>query len=163
MEDKLIVKDATKRSILRWIHIVFSIPILGYIYSPFEEIPKYAARVRFVVVPVMLLSGFWMWKGHVLRRLIFANEPSGKEVSRFVSVLAKRPRTLPPLPIRQPAGETWQVKVIGVTGRFALSVHRRLGRTLVYPNEVVEKNLGVSATARNWNTISAICDILKGR
>jgi hypothetical protein len=70
MEDKLIMKDATKRSVLRWIHIVFSIPILGYIYSPFEEIPKYAARVRFVVVPVMLLSGFWMWKGHVIRRLI---------------------------------------------------------------------------------------------
>jgi len=70
MEDKLIMKDGSKRSILRWIHIVFSIPILGYIYSPFEEIPKYAARVRFVVVPVMLLSGFWMWKGHVLRRLI---------------------------------------------------------------------------------------------
>jgi thiosulfate reductase cytochrome b subunit len=70
MEDKLIMKEATKRSILRWIHIVFSIPILGYIYSPFEEIPKYAANVRFVVVPVMLLSGLWMWKGHVLRRLI---------------------------------------------------------------------------------------------
>jgi hypothetical protein len=59
MEHKLIMKDATKRSILRSIHIVFSIPILGYIYSPFEEIPKCAARVRFVVVPVMLLSGFW--------------------------------------------------------------------------------------------------------
>ena len=70
MEHKLIMKEATKRSTLRWIHIVFSIPILGYIYSPLEEIPKYAARVRFVVVPVMLLSGLWMWKGHVLRRLI---------------------------------------------------------------------------------------------
>ena len=45
------MKDATKRSIIRWIHIVFSMPILGYIYSPFEEIPKYAGRVRFVVVP----------------------------------------------------------------------------------------------------------------
>jgi len=62
--------NATKRSILRWIHIVFSIPILGYIYSPFEEIPKYAHATRFVFVPVLLLSGFWMWKGHVLRRLI---------------------------------------------------------------------------------------------
>ena len=64
------MKDATKRSIFRWVHIVFSIPILGYIYSPFEELPKYADRVRFVVVPVMLLSGLWMWKGHVLRRLL---------------------------------------------------------------------------------------------
>jgi hypothetical protein len=70
MEDKLIMKEATQRSLFRWIHIVFSIPILGYIYSPFEEIPKYADRVRFVVVPVILLSGLWMWKGHVLRRLI---------------------------------------------------------------------------------------------
>jgi hypothetical protein len=64
------ISNATQRSIFRWIHIIFSIPILGYIYSPFEEIPKYATRVRFVVVPVMLLSGLWMWKGHVLRRLI---------------------------------------------------------------------------------------------
>jgi hypothetical protein len=64
------MKDATKRSILRSIHIFFSIPILGYIYSPFEEIPNYAPVVRFVAVPVIVLSGFWMWKGHVLRRLI---------------------------------------------------------------------------------------------
>jgi len=75
MEHKLVMKDAAKRSIVRWIHIVFSIPILGYIYSPFEEIPKYAARVRFVVVPVMLLSGFWMWKGHLLRRLTSKRSP----------------------------------------------------------------------------------------
>jgi hypothetical protein len=64
------MKEATKRSIVRWIHVIFSIPILGSIYSPFEVLPTYAPRVRFVVVPVMLLSGLWMWKGHVLRRLI---------------------------------------------------------------------------------------------
>ena len=56
------MKDAT-RSIVRWIHIVFSIPILGYIYSPFEEIPKYAPAVRFVFVPIIVLSGFWMYSG----------------------------------------------------------------------------------------------------
>jgi hypothetical protein len=66
-----------QHSLLRWIHIVFSIPILGYIYSPFEELPNYASRVRFVVVPVMLLSGLWMWKGHVLRRLL--SKRSGQE------------------------------------------------------------------------------------
>ena len=70
MEDNLIMKDATKRSILRWIHIVFSIPILGYIYSPFERLPDYAPATRFVFLPVMILSGLWMWKGHVVRRLI---------------------------------------------------------------------------------------------
>jgi hypothetical protein len=58
------------RSIVRWIHLVFSIPILGYIYSPFDRIPDYAPATRFVFVPVMVLSGLWMWKGHVVRRLI---------------------------------------------------------------------------------------------
>ncbi len=63
------MQEATKRSIFRWIHIIFAIPIIGYIYSPFDQIPNYASRVRYVVVPVMLLTGLWMWKGHVVRRL----------------------------------------------------------------------------------------------
>jgi hypothetical protein len=65
------MKETTRRSIVRWIHIVLSIPILGYIYSPFEELPRYADRVRFGFVPVMILSGLWMWKGHLLRRVIW--------------------------------------------------------------------------------------------
>jgi predicted tellurium resistance membrane protein TerC len=63
------MNDATKRSILRWIHIVFGIPIIGYVYGPFEELPNYAPVVRFVSIPVLVLTGFWMWKGHVVRRL----------------------------------------------------------------------------------------------
>ena len=31
------MSDATKRSIVRWIHIVFAIPIAGYVYSPFKS------------------------------------------------------------------------------------------------------------------------------
>jgi len=57
------MNNATKRMILRWIHIVFSIPIIGYIYSPFDQIPNYAPAVRFVFVPVLALSGLWMWLG----------------------------------------------------------------------------------------------------
>ena len=64
------MKDATRRSIFRWIHIVCSIPIIGYIYSPFAEIPNYAPATRFVFLPVMLVSGLWMWKGHVIRRFV---------------------------------------------------------------------------------------------
>jgi hypothetical protein len=62
--------DATKRSIFRWIHIFFGIPIIGYIYGPFKELPNYAPVVRYVVLPVIVLSGLWMWKGHLVRRLI---------------------------------------------------------------------------------------------
>lgn len=62
--------EATKRSVFRWIHIVFAIPIIGYIYSPFKELPNYAPVVRFVAFPVIALSGLWIWKGYLLRRLI---------------------------------------------------------------------------------------------
>jgi len=65
-----IMKDATKRSMVRWIHLIFAIPILGYIYSPFERLPGYAPATRFVFLPIMILSGLWMWKSHLLRRLI---------------------------------------------------------------------------------------------
>jgi len=63
------MSQGTVRTILRWIHIVFSIPILGYIYSPFEKLPDYAFRTRYIFLPVMILSGLWKWKGHVVRRL----------------------------------------------------------------------------------------------
>jgi hypothetical protein len=57
------MREAVKRSIFRWIHIICSIPILGYIYKPASEVEQYAVVVRFVFLPVMLLSGVWMWKG----------------------------------------------------------------------------------------------------
>ena len=57
------ISKATKRSIVRWIHLVFAIPVLGYVYSPFEEIPNYAPVVRFVFVPVIILAGYWMYAG----------------------------------------------------------------------------------------------------
>jgi hypothetical protein len=70
------MKEATKRSILRWIHLVFSIPIFGYIYSPFDKIPNYAPATRYVFVPVLVLAGLWMWKGHLVRRLIRRGRPA---------------------------------------------------------------------------------------
>ncbi len=68
------MNQGTIRVIFRWIHIVFSIPILGYVYSPFEDIPNYAHAVRFFFVPTIVLSGLWMWKGHLVRRL-FSKRP----------------------------------------------------------------------------------------
>src|SRR5262249_38375103 len=69
-----IMNQATRRSILRWIHLMMSIPIIGYAYSPFEELPNHAAVVRFFAVPVIALTGLLMWKGHVVGRLI-SNRP----------------------------------------------------------------------------------------
>jgi hypothetical protein len=59
------MSNATKRTILRWIHLVLAIPILGYVYSPFQELPNYAPITRFIFVPVIMLAGYWMYAGAV--------------------------------------------------------------------------------------------------
>jgi hypothetical protein len=57
------MKNSTKRSVLRWIHLTLGVPIVGYVYSPFEQIPNYAPAVRFVFLPALILTGLWMWLG----------------------------------------------------------------------------------------------------
>jgi hypothetical protein len=56
---------ANKRSILRWVHLIVAIPILGYIYSPYAELPNYAAVTRFVFAPLIILAGYWMFAGAI--------------------------------------------------------------------------------------------------
>ena len=67
------ISPTTERTILRCIHIIFGLPILGYIYGPPAEVQQYAPIFRYVFMPVILLSGLWMWKGHVVRRLFSKN------------------------------------------------------------------------------------------
>jgi hypothetical protein len=62
------MSSATRRAILRWIHIILSIPIMGYIYSPFANLPQYAGPTRFVFFPAIVITGLWMWRGQALRR-----------------------------------------------------------------------------------------------
>ena len=67
---------ATRRSILRWIHIIFGLPLIGLVYGPPAETEQYRFMFQFVFLPTVLLTGLWMWKGHLVGRL-FARRPSG--------------------------------------------------------------------------------------
>ena len=91
----------------------------------------------------------------------FPPEASIEGVRRFVSVLAKRHSTLPRVPFSHADGREWQVKIVRLRGRFALGLWGRMGKALVYPNAVVEKGLAISATTRNWDTISKIVNLLQ--
>ena len=91
----------------------------------------------------------------------FVNEPSGADIVRFVSVLAKRPRGLPSLPLSLPAEDEWLLKIIAVRDRFLFGLYRRQMRVISLFSQM-EKRLGVSPTTRNWNTINAVARILEG-
>ena len=61
------MKAATERKIIRWLHIIASIPIVGYIYGPVAEKPEAVFVVRFILFPLIIISGLWMWKGHAIK------------------------------------------------------------------------------------------------
>jgi uncharacterized protein (DUF1697 family) len=92
----------------------------------------------------------------------FGLEPAEPGVVRFVSFLAKRRRTRPPLPIELPAGDDWLVRVVASTDRVVFGEYRRHMRTISYLGQL-DRLFGVPATTRNWNTISAIRRVLNDR
>ena len=68
------MKAATQRNLIRWFHILASIPILGYIYGPVANIPRAAFAVKVVIVPLVVMSGFWLWKGHLVKKALLRGE-----------------------------------------------------------------------------------------
>jgi uncharacterized protein (DUF1697 family) len=87
----------------------------------------------------------------------FAGQPSGSDITRFVSILAKA--SVRALRLRLPSDEDWLLKVIAIQNRFVLGVYRRHMKAISYLGKI-EKLLGVPATTRNWNTIEKVVKIL---
>jgi uncharacterized protein (DUF1697 family) len=90
----------------------------------------------------------------------FSQQPSGPDITRFVSVLHKRPRALPSLPLSLPSEEDWLLKIIAIQDRFVLGLYRRQMKATSYLGKI-ERRLGVPATTRSWNTIEKLVRILR--
>jgi uncharacterized protein (DUF1697 family) len=88
----------------------------------------------------------------------FSRQPSGPDITRFVSVAAK-PVHLP-LPLNLPSDDDWLLKVIAIQDRLVLGLYRRQMKAISYLGKI-EKLLGVPVTTRNWNTIEKVAKILK--
>lgn len=59
-----------ERTFMRALHLLLSIPIIGYLYGPVASIPPAARFTRWIAMPVVVLSGLWMWlKPRIIRRL----------------------------------------------------------------------------------------------
>jgi uncharacterized protein (DUF1697 family) len=79
---------------------------------------------------------------------------------RFVSILAKRPQLSPSMPVAFPSTGAWLLKVLGRKERFVFGVYRRDMKVIGYLGSL-DRLFGVPATTRNWNTITAICKVLR--
>ena len=90
----------------------------------------------------------------------FSQEPSGPDIVRFVSVLAKRVRALPSLPLSLPSDADWLLKIIAIQGRFVLGLYRRQMKAIGYLGKL-EKCLGVPITTRSWSTIEKVAKTIR--
>lgn len=90
----------------------------------------------------------------------FSDQPSGPDITRFVNVLHKPLRQPPPLPLSLPSDNDWLLKIIAIQNRFVLGLYRREMKAIGYLGKI-EKQLGVAATTRNWNTIDKVVKILR--
>lgn len=62
------MKASTERKIIRWMHIILSIPAIGYIWGPVDQLPTPALLVKTAFFPIIILPGFYLWKGHLLKK-----------------------------------------------------------------------------------------------
>ena len=64
------MKAATERKMVRWIHILISIPVVGLIYGPVQNFPRAVFAIKWVFFPLIVLSGLWLWKGHLVKKTL---------------------------------------------------------------------------------------------
>ena len=89
----------------------------------------------------------------------FGNQPIPPDVVRFVSVLSKRPRVLPSLPLSFPEEGDWLLRILSTENRFVFGMYRRHMKTIRYLT-MVDTLFGVPVTTRNWNTFATILKVL---
>lgn len=91
----------------------------------------------------------------------FARVTFSRDLRGWVAVLVGAPKARPTLPIVKPAGKEWSLRFDRVEGAFALGLVRRRPGGSVFPNQVVEGALGVSATTRWWETFERIARLIE--
>lgn len=79
---------------------------------------------------------------------------------RFISILSKRPRLSPSMPMAFPSTGAWLLKILRRKERFVFGLYRRDMKVIGYLG-ALDRIFSVPATTRNWNTITAIRKVLR--
>lgn len=91
----------------------------------------------------------------LLARDFFAGEAAGRDLVRFVSVLARAPRAAPAAPFSLPPGGAPLVTILAREGRFVVGVYRRQMKAIAALG-TLDRLFGVPVTTRQWSTLEAI-------
>ena len=96
----------------------------------------------------------------LLERPVFDGQPDRPDITRFVTVLCKRPTSSPKFPARYPASGQWLMLLLELDGRFVLGVYKRQMKAVGLLGDI-DKLFGAPGTTRNWNTMRKIGDVVR--
>jgi uncharacterized protein (DUF1697 family) len=91
----------------------------------------------------------------------FVGLPVRPDIIQFVSLLSKRPRSAPAIPMSLPVKGKWLLKILRREDRFVVGLYRRQMKAIGYLGQL-DRLFGVPATTRNWNTITQVANVLGG-
>lgn len=63
-----------ERDLMRWIHLLGSATIGTFVYSPWRNEPMFVLSMRVLVIPILALTGLWMWQGHRLKKFFSSSQ-----------------------------------------------------------------------------------------
>ena len=89
----------------------------------------------------------------------FEHLPPRADISCFVSILSRLPRSEPSLPMSFPSSGKWLLKILARKDRFIFGVYRRDMKVIGYLGNV-DRLFSTTVTSRSWNTIAAIARVL---
>jgi len=95
----------------------------------------------------------------LMARDFFAGQRVRRDIVRFVSVLSRRPRAAPELPMSLPSHGKWLLRVLARDDRFLVGLYRRQMKAISYLG-TLDRVFGVPVTTRNWNTMTAVARLL---
>jgi uncharacterized protein (DUF1697 family) len=88
----------------------------------------------------------------IVRRTPFKEFAAEPGIKLYVAFLSRKPRSKPRFPLVLPKEG---LEAIAITNREVFIVSRRKKNGFYgFPNNFIEKELGVSATTRNWSTVT---------
>jgi hypothetical protein len=112
------MKNVSKRNSLRWVHIFAGSVIATYVYSPLSESNGFSFFTKAIVIPLLIATGLWLWKGQFFRKLLLKKGAQMAlmlilSMSTIISVQAQE--------VEKPATHRWgaEFSAIGI-GVFSL-------------------------------------------
>lgn len=102
-------------------------------------------------------------RGQDVRRLLsrdfFAGRVLRSGTVRFASILPRRLRSPPKLPVVLPARGRWLLRILAHRGRFLVGMYRR-DLKVIGCLGTLDRVFGAPVTTRNWNTLTAVAAAL---